>query len=101
MNDPPGVHAPSSRSRADGDGRSDTNKVRHDLGNLAARESKASPKTHRRVGPTLAAPVAVSVEDDRYELSAISRSGTAPTPSGVIGQNGEGPNCSYCFALYR
>jgi hypothetical protein len=48
MSDPPGVHAPSSRSRADRDSRSDTNKVRHDLGNLVVRGSKASPKTHRR-----------------------------------------------------
>ena len=47
MSDPPGVHAPSSRSRAEGDSRSGTNKVRHHLGNLAARGSKASPKTLR------------------------------------------------------
>ena len=41
----------SSRSRAEGYRRSEANKVRPHLGNVAARVPKASPRAHRRGGP--------------------------------------------------
>ena len=40
-----------SRSRAKGDSRSGESWVRRQVGKLAARRSKASPKAHRRFGP--------------------------------------------------
>jgi hypothetical protein len=49
----------SSCSRAEGDGSSGMNEVRHHLRNLAASGSKASPKTHRRFGPERAANISL------------------------------------------
>jgi hypothetical protein len=47
ISDPDEIVATRSRSRAEGDSRLDRNTLRHHLGNLTARGSKASPRMHR------------------------------------------------------
>ena len=72
-----------SRSWADGDSRSGETKVRHHLGNLAARGSKAFPKSRRCVGPTRAGDFGLRAQVEVTDARNAPSQGQAEPASSV------------------